>query len=174
MSLKKMALALLVGSAMVLPMVTLAGPIKLRVGAVRPSSSAVKTLTDWGAWGVGVEYTLGGVPSVLNGENWSTSISADLYYSERKAGIARYIPVSINQVYTFEEQNGHTPYAGFGLVCATSSSTYSNSRTRFGAGLILGLNITEKLSVEARYDWIDKSGDVADLAGIRGSIGYRF
>ena len=50
--------------------------------------------------------------------------------------------------HTFEEQNGHTPYAGFSIIAATFGGSVNGpggghvaTVTRAGLGLIVGLNV---------------------------------
>jgi hypothetical protein len=152
--------------------------LSIRVGFFRPTSNGMRDLTDFAAWGGGIEYKVGWIPRVFNGEHWSTSLSADIHYSGRKAGILRYIPVSINQIYTFEEQNGHAPYAGFCVTAATFGTTGTVPKqpmvTRLGGGLILGLNLSSKLYLEGRYEWFDRHNVIATPEGFRGYVGLRF
>lgn len=165
--------------------------LSVRVGITIPSSGentvvvpgggggtsdapGLRHVIDFGAWGGGLEYQLKGVPSLFNGEGWSTSISADFHYSERKAGIVRVIPVSINQVCALEAEGNCKPYAGFCLTAATISGDGLSNSTRWGGGLILGANFTEKLYFEGRYEWIDCTGGVPDASGFRTYLGYRF
>jgi hypothetical protein len=141
-----------------------------RVGLAPGLRSAV----DFGAWGGGLDYKLKGIPSLFNGEGWSTSISADFHYSKRNAGIVRIIPVSINQVCALESEGSCKPYAGFCLTAATISGDGLSNTTRWGGGLILGADFTEKLYFEGRYEWIDCTGGVPDASGFRTYVGYRF
>src|SRR5207237_8762783 len=103
-------------------------------------------LTDFVAWGAGVDYKIPWFPKAFNGASWGTSLSVDFHYSGRIPGIVRYWPVSINQVYTFEDNGGRQPYAGFCLTAATFNARANfppgrqNTITRFGGGLILGIN----------------------------------
>ena len=181
--LRRAALTLVAGVVISLPMgarADLLHGLSIRAGAFFPSSQAVRDITDVAAFGGGIDYKVGFIPKLLNGESWTTSISADMYYSSRKAGIVRYIPVSINQVYTFEEQNGHTPYAGFCFTAATlngtnnSSATKQPTVTRFGGGLLIGLNISKSLYWEAKYEWIDRHGLGFSADGFRTYVGWRF
>lgn len=200
---RRAALALLAGAALAFPMGAQADftqGLSVRVGAFMPQRGSessngpgLRQITDFAAFGAGLDYKIA-FPSLLNGEQWSTSISADLFYSERKArGIVRYIPVAINQVYTFEEQGGTSPFIGFSLVAATFGANgvpsqydgYPASRgpydtmntptvTRFGAGLIVGANFPGRLYVEGRYEWIDKHNTPINPEGWRVMLGYRF
>jgi hypothetical protein len=181
--LRRAALTLVAGVAISLPMgakADLLHGLSLRAGAFFPSSGAVRDITDVAMFGGGVDYKVGFIPKLLNGESWTTSISADMYYASRKAGIARLIPVSINQVYTFEQQNGHTPYAGFCFTAATLNGTNNNTATkqptvtRFGGGLLIGLNISKSLYWEAKYEWIDRHGLGFSADGFRTYVGWRF
>jgi hypothetical protein len=141
---RRAALALVVAAPVLTPAVAKADGFldgfSIRAGFYRPSQAGARSVMDTGAWGIGVDYQLPWFPKLLNGEGWTTSISADFHYSERSAGVVRYFPVAINQVYTFEERNGNTPYAGFSLVAATVGSTGIAPKqatvTRFGFGLI--------------------------------------
>src|SRR5436853_119399 len=114
--LRRVALTLVAGAAIVAPMTakaSLTDGLSLRVGFFHPVRNEVRDVVDFGMWGGGVEYKLPWVPKVFNGEHWSTSVSADFHYTERGGNVFRYIPVSLNQVFTFEDQHGHAPYAGF-------------------------------------------------------------
>lgn len=174
------SLVALVAVALVLSSAARADFVKglsLRAGIWTPSTSESRQAVDFGAWSLGLQYELPFVPKVLNGESWSTSISVDFHYSQRKAAIVRYVPVSINQVYTFEEQNGKAPYAGFCITAATMGATTGYgvpTVTRWGGGLILGLKLNDKLSLETRYEWIDKHGTSWNVDGFRTYIGYKF
>jgi len=170
--------------------------LSVRVGAFVPQRTDVRGITDFAAWGAGVDYKAKFIPHVFNGENWSSSISVDGFYAGRKAGVLRNVVASINQVYTFEEQHGKTPYAGFCFSAATSGGTMNGTSsstsnqgvssrattfggkqptvTRFGGGLIVGLNWGKSLYFDARYEWIDAKGSAISPEGIRGSLGYRF
>ncbi len=184
--LRRTALTVVAGAAIVMPMVasaSLTDGLSIRAGFFHPTSAGTLSLTDFAAWGVGVEYKIGWVPSVFNGEHWSTSLSADIHYSGRGGAtngrIMRYLPVMINQVYTFEEQNGHAPYAGFSVGAATfgvngAGALRQPTVTRLAGGLILGLNLTKNFYVESRYEWVDKYGSSYDMQGFRGYLGYRF
>jgi hypothetical protein len=184
--LRRTALTLVASAAIALPMAanaSLTDGLSIRAGFFHPTSSNTNSLTDFAAWGGGLEYKVGWVPQVFNGEHWSTSISADVHYSERGGAgngrILRYIPVMINQVYNFEEQNGHAPYAGFSLGAATfgvngAGAVRQPTVTRVAGGLILGLNWTKNFYLEGRYEWVDKSGVNYDMQGFRGYLGYRF
>lgn len=173
-------LALLVTASLVLGSAARADFVKgltLRAGLWTPSSNESRNAVDYGAWSLGFDYELPFVPKVLNGESWSTSISVDFHYSARKVGVVRYVPISINQVYSFEEQNGKVPYLGFCITAATMGATNGTgipTVTRWGGGLIAGLKLSEKLSVETRYEWIDKHGSSWNVDGFRTYIGYKF
>jgi hypothetical protein len=151
--------------------------LSVRAGYWTPSTNESRSVVDVGAFSLGLQYDLPFVPQVLNGESWSTSISADFHYSSRKVGVVRYLPVSINQVYTFEEQNGKRPYVGFSLTAATMGLTdgYGHPTvTRLGGGLIVGLKMSDKLYVETRYEWVDKQGAAWNVDGFRTYVGYTF
>jgi hypothetical protein len=180
-SLRRALLTLVAGAALAYPIGAKAdflGGLSVRAGAFFPTRQNARDLTDFAAWGGGIEYKVPWFPKLLTGEAWSTSISVDFHYSERKAGILRYIPVSINQVYTFEEQNGHAPYAGFCITAATFGTTGTVPKqptvTRFGGGLILGLNVDTHFYVEGRYEWFDKHHALETPEGFRAYLGYRF
>jgi hypothetical protein len=182
---RRAALTLVAGAAIALPMGAQADYSKglsVRFGGFFPVRNSVRDVTDFAAWGGGVDYKVPWVPRLLNGEHWSSSISADFHYSGRNAGVYRSIPVTINQIYTFEEQNGKAPYAGFGLGAYTFGGSrngvgggHQPTVTRFGGGLILGLNLDKHFYLEGRYDFVD-SGNVQSLVpeGFRGYVGYRF
>lgn len=151
--------------------------LSLRAGLWTPATNESRNMVDFGAWSLGLEYELPFVPKVLNGESWSTSISVDFHYSQRKVGIMRYVPVSINQVYSFEEQNGKVPYVGFCVTAATMGVTNGfgvPTVTRWGGGLIAGLKLSDKLSLETRYEWVDKHDTSWNVDGFRTYIGYKF
>ncbi|MCC6730846.1 MAG: hypothetical protein IT208_16050 [Chthonomonadales bacterium] len=176
------ALALLAGAALAFPTTAKADitqGLSLRAGIFTPSHGGLRDLTDFGAWGGGLEYKVSFIPQLLNGDYWSTSISADFHYSERNAGIFRYIPVSINQIYTFEgDDPGRAPYAGFCVTAATFGSTLGEGGgqptvTRIGGGLILGMN-WDRLYFETRYEWIDRHGSQYNPEGFRTYVGFRF
>ncbi|MBM3495944.1 MAG: hypothetical protein FJX72_16715 [Armatimonadetes bacterium] len=153
------------------------GGLTVRAGIWTPSSNESRSVVDFGAFSLGLQYELGFVPQVLNGESWSTSISADFHYSARKVGVVRYVPVSINQVYTFEEQSGKLPYLGFCVTAATMGITdgsFQPTVTRLGGGLIAGLKMSDKLYVETRYEWIDKHGASWNVDGFRTYVGLKF
>jgi len=187
--LRRAALVVLAGIAIATPVgarASLLDGLSLRIGFFHPSRDGVRDITDFAMWGAGIEYKLPWVPRVFNGDHWSTSISADIHYTQRVAGIARFIPISINQVYTFDEQNGHAPYAGFCVTAATfgttgvrTASTESGTMstptvTRFGGGLIIGTTLTYKLYVEARYEWFDQHNVAATPEGFRAYVGWHF
>jgi hypothetical protein len=179
--LRRVALTLVAGAAIVAPMTakaSLTDGLSVRVGFFHPVRDTFSNAVDFGMFGGGVEYKVPWVPKVFNGEHWSTSISADFHYSERGGNVLRFIPVSINQVYSFEEQNGHTPYAGFCVTAATFGGNFNGVHaptvTRFGAGVILGLNWTSNLYFEGRYEFFDKHHAITSPEGFRGYLGYRF
>jgi hypothetical protein len=174
---RRAMMTLVAGAAISAPLASHASfldGLSVRVGFFRPQRNAVRTVTDYGAFGAGVDYKLPFVPKLFNGEGWSTSISADYFHSQRKSGRLMYVPVSINQVYNFEEHGGVQSYAGFSFTAATTGATATPTTTRFGAGLILGINLTHKIYVEGRYDWIDNHGTTVPVDGLRVYAGYRF
>ena len=179
--------ALLVGAVFAAPKPAsasnLLNGLSIRGGFFTPSSSGIRDITDFASWGGGLEYQLPWFPHLFNGDNWSSSISIDYHYSDRKAGIFRDMPVSINQVYTFNDDSGRSPYLGYCLTADTFGGTNNNylgvhqpTVTRLGAGLIFGVNVTRKFYVETRYEWIDQHNTVGDTApsGFRTYVGYRF
>jgi len=174
------ALTLVVGAAVAAPLTAKAGltdGLSLRVGGFLPQTDGLRNYTGNGAWGVGLDYKVGFIPKVLNGDHWSTSISVDFHYSSHAAGIMRSVPVSINQVYTFDSANGRTPYAGFCVTANTFGATPSATQptvTRIGGGLIVGLNLSSKLYLEGRYEFVDKHNTAFNPEGFRGYLGWRF
>lgn len=203
---RRAALSLLVGVALAVPAgakADLLGGLSVRVGAFMPTRTTVRDITDFAAFGGGIEYKVPWVPSPFSGESWSTSLSVDFHYSQRgqespvdTTQIYRYIPVCINQIYTFEEQRGFSPYAGVALGAhtfgvgprthggqitkAAAGRGISNANplaqstiTRFGMGLILGANWGRSLYFEGRYDWI-YGGNPVSPDGFRTYVGYRF
>lgn len=185
---RRAALTLIAGAALAIPVganADLLGGLSVRVGGWFPQRTFIRDVTDIAAWGGGIDYQIPWFPHVFTGEHWATSISADFHYSNRNAGQVRFIPVSINQVYSFEEQNGHTPYAGLCFTAATfggtanhggpdGSSVHQPMVTRFGGGVILGLNLDRHLYLEGRYEWFDPHGAVTTPEGFRAYVGYRF
>jgi len=154
-------------------------PLAVRLGSYWNTDHQSRMLMDNKGLDIGLQYTLSGVPAILNGESWSTSVSVDYctrFTSGRDIEVHA-IPVSINQVYTFEEQNGKTPYAGFCLTAVTYKSELITPNqpwvTRIGGGLILGLNLSDKMFIEGRYEMFDKGGAVATPDGFRAVLGYR-
>lgn len=155
-------------------------PLALRLGMYGGSTYNSRELADNKGFHVGLQYNLSGVPHVLNGEAWSTNISVDYYHPfTDQSDRFHMVPVAINQIYTFEEQNGKTPYLGFSLIAATFKSNMVTPNqdwvTRVGGGIILGLNLNEKMFVEGRYEVYDKSGlDFGGPDGFRATFGLRF
>ena len=178
-SLRIAALTLVAGAAVVTPMAakaSLLDGLSIRLGGFFPSQSALRTLTANTAPGFGVDYKLPFVPKILNGEHWSSSISADFYLSSHLGKYTRVMPISLNQIYTFESNGGQTPYAGFalnGVLVGINGGTQPTS-ARYGAGLILGTNLSSHVFVEGRYDWYDAHTLAVDPQGFRTTIGYRF
>ncbi len=188
----KAAMVVLAGTAMTpsVACASLTDGLSVRVGMAIPSSGGtinvgggfvptveapgLRNQVDFGAWGGGLDYKLKGIPSLFNGEGWSTSISADFHYSKRKSGIVRVIPVALNQVCSLESNGACKPYAGFCVTAATVSGDGLANTTRWGAGLILGADFMQKLYFEGRYEWIDSTGGVPDTSGFRTYMGYRF
>jgi hypothetical protein len=212
---RRAALSLLAGIALAIPAgakADLLGGLSIRAGAFMPTRDSVRKLVDFGAFGGGIDYKVPWFPNVFTGESWSTSISVDFHYSQRgdspnrgtladATQIYRYLPVTINQVYTFEEQRGRVqPFAGIGVGAYTfgvgprthggGSSTFDAQArgkgggpitnpsfqptvTRFGGGPIVGFNWGSSLYFEARYDWIQGRSNVKP-EGFRTYVGYRF
>jgi hypothetical protein len=202
---RRAALSLLVGVAFAIPAGAKAdvlGGLSIRVGAFMPSRGAVRDITDFAAFGGGIEYKIPWFPNAFTGESWSTSLSVDFHYSQRgqespvdTTQIYRYIPACINQVYTFEEQRGFTPYAGVSLGAhtfgvgprthggsiatvdsrgvVTTNPSFQPMITRVGAGVIVGANWGSSLYWEARYNWIQGRSPVKP-EGFRTYVGYRF
>lgn len=181
------ALTLVAGAAIALPLgakASITNGLSVRVGAFFPQDAGLRSVTDAVVFGGGIEYKVNWIPHVFSGEGWSTSISADIHYTERKSGIFRFIPVSINQVFNFERSAGMQSYAGFCLTAATFGGTknlgegggtaHQPTITRFGGGLILGSNLTNKIYIEGRYEWFDRHHSAVDPQGFRAYAGYRF
>lgn len=164
--------------ALVAPMGAQAGilnGLSVRGGILRSDSNAVRVNAGDVVWGGGLDYKLARFPSLFNGDQWSTSVSVDFHYAAKKNGaITRLIPVSINQVYTFDQEGKAAPYAGFFLSAATLNGTGQSTITRAGGGLIAGLDLGKKVYVETRYQWVDTHGLGVDLSGLYGYLGYRF
>ncbi|HSV73623.1 MAG TPA: hypothetical protein VLH79_07680 [Chthonomonadales bacterium] len=197
MSLKKALLSVVASSVLLVPAVANASfldGLSLRGGFYHGVNSEVRDVIDFAAWGGGLEYKIVRFPQLLNGESWATTLSVDFHYSERGSTIVRVLPVSINQIFTFEEQGAITPYAGF---CVTAMLIGGSDRyvaptqlvssrngmnngwhqpmiTRWGAGLILGVNFARNLFLETRYEWIDGEDLAASPEGFRTYLGYRF
>jgi hypothetical protein len=203
------ALSLLAGIALAIPAgakADLLGGLSIRAGAFIPTRDAVRRITDFAAFGGGLEYKVPWFPNAFTGESWSTSISVDFHYSQRgdttpvdTTQIYRYFPVSINQVFTFEEQKGFTPYAGVAVGAHTwsvgprthggggtggtskargtggpiTNPSHQPTITRFGGGLILGVNWGNNLYWEGRYEWI-QGGSPVKPEGFRTYVGFRF
>ncbi|HXG23127.1 MAG TPA: hypothetical protein VNJ09_01125 [Chthonomonadales bacterium] len=178
---KRAAVALLTGAAILLPLGAKAdflSGLSLRAGFFWPHKGAMRSILDTGAFGGGIEYKVPWIPTIANGQYWSTTISADFHYSERGGSVFRYIPVSINQVYTFEERNNQTPYLGFCITAATFGTSGTTPRqptvTRVGGGIVAGLNFGGDWFIEGRYEWFDKHRALETPEGFRGYFGYRF
>lgn len=195
---RRAALTIIVGAAIAVPTgasASILNGLSLRGGVLFPSSGLVRDVTSPFVFGGGIDYPINFLPHLLNGEAWSTSISADFFYSGRKAGILRSIPVTINQKYTFEDQGGgRSAFAGFcvgaytygGTANGTSSGGTGSSRstitggghqptvTRVGGGLIAGMNFSKSLYVEGRYEWIDRHHTFASPEGFRLMLGWHF
>jgi hypothetical protein len=153
-------------------------PFALRLGMYGAVDYESRILADNKGFVVGAQYTLSGVPAILNGESWSTVLAVD--YMHQFSDNARFqgIPVSINQIYTFEEQSGKTPYLGFCLSAVTYKSDLTVPEqpwvTRIGGGLIVGLNLNDKMFVEGRYEMYNKVKAAGVPEGFRALFGYRF
>jgi hypothetical protein len=164
--------------ALVAPMTAQAGllnGLSIRGGFWRSDSNFLRENVGDVVWGVGLDYQIAHFPTLLNGDQWSTSLSVDYHYASKKYnGVTRIIPVSINQVYTFDQEGSVSPYAGFYVSAVTINGTNQSTVTRLGEGLIGGLNIGRSVYIEGRYGWIDDHGLDAHLAGFTGYVGYRF
>ncbi len=161
--------------------------LSFRAGFLAPSKTTARRIVDAGAPSLGLQYELPWVPRLLNGEHWTSSISADFAYTERRAGgsrnggIYRAVPIMVNQVFTFEEQNGNTPYAGFCLGVALTGGNRNNGEGftkvptvgSFGGGVILGMNWGTKAYGELRYELYDKHSSTFTAEGARLVFGYR-
>ncbi len=191
---RRAALSLLAGIALAIPASVQAdvlGGLSIRAGIFVPAREQVRDIVDFGAFGVGIDYKVPWIPNVFTGESWSTSLSLDFHYSQRgddspfdTSQIYRYFPVSINQVYTFEEQNGFTPYAGLAVGAHTwsvgprtrngvANPSAQPTITRLGGGPIVGVNWGSNLYFEGRYEWIQGSSPVKP-EGMRLYVGFRF
>lgn len=156
-----------------------AGPLTLRVGGFLSDTANAHKLANDGGPSLGLQYAVPGVPSLFNGESWSTNVTVDfVYHGADLAKSFQYVPVSLNQIYTFEEDGALTPYAGFGLVAGSYKSDVMGQGqpwvTRFGLGLIFGAKLNSKLSAELRYDMLAKAHDQGTPAMLRGALGYAF
>ncbi len=181
---RRAALTLVAGAAIALPMgakADLLNGLSIHGGAFFPVRQNVRDVTDFMVFGGGIDYKVPWIPRLLNGEHWSSSIAVDFHYSDRTAGITRSIPVTLNQIYTFEEQNGKTPYAGFGIGAYTFGGSkngpaggHQPTIVRFGGNLILGINLDKHLYIEGHYDFVDGHHAAVAPDGFRGYVGYRF
>src|SRR5436305_1028269 len=96
--LRRVALALVAGAAIVAPMTakaSLTEGLSLRVGFFHPVRDQIRDVVVFGMWGGGIEYKMPWVPKVFDGEHWSTIVSVVLHYTERANNFFRYIPASI-------------------------------------------------------------------------------
>ncbi len=177
-SLRVIALAAIAGACFVPSAAQAQGKFALRVGAYGATNNESRVLSDNKGALVGFQYNLSGIPAVLNGESWSTFVSVDYMFQASDDIRFQAIPVALNQVYTFEEQSGKTPYAGFFLSAVTYKSELTTPDqpwiTRIGGGLILGLNLNDKLFIEGRYEMVDKTNSRGVPQGFRALLGYRF
>ncbi len=177
-SLRVFALAAIVGASFVPSSARAAGPLALRIGAYGATNYESRLLADNKGLLVGFQYNLSGIPAVLNGEAWSTVLSVDYMFQASDDVRFQAVPVALNQVYTFEEQSGKTPYAGFFLSAVTYKSELTTPDqpwvTRVGGGLILGLNLNDKMFVEGRYEMVNKTKSQGVPQGFRALFGYRF
>ena len=170
--------ALVAGLVLAAPIGAQAGiltGLSIRGGFWRPDSGFARSAAGDVMWGGGLEYQLAHFPSFLNGDQWSTSISADFHYAQKKNyGVSRMIPVALNQVYTFDQEGCVSPYAGFFVAAVTISGTHQSTVTRLGGGLIGGLDFGKSLYIEGRYQVVDDHHLNAKLPGLFGYVGYRF
>ncbi len=156
-----------------------AGPLTLRVGAYLSTTADAHKLANDGGPSLGLQYALPGVPSLFNGEGWTTNLTADfVYHGANMDKSFQYVPVSLDQVFLFEEDGALTPYAGFSLIAGTYKSDVMGQSqpwvTRFGAGLIFGAKLNTKMYAELRYDWLAKGNDQGTPSMLRGALGYAF
>jgi hypothetical protein len=164
--------------ALVLPMGAQAGllnGLSIRGGFWRPESNFLRENVGDVVWGGGLDYQIAHFPALLNGDQWSTSLSVDYHYASKKgSGVTRIIPVALNQIYTFDHESKVTPYAGFFLSINTIGGTNQATVGRAGGGLIGGLNFGKSVYLEGRYTWIDDHGMGVNLPGMAMYLGYRF
>lgn len=177
-ALRAVAVATLVAASFVPSAARADSKLALRLGAYGSADYETRLLTDNKGVLVGLQYALSGIPNVLNGESWSTNVSVDYLFQASDNVRFQAIPVSINQVYAFEEQSGKVPYAGFCLSAVTYKSDLVSPNqpwvTRLGGGLILGLNMNDKFFVEGRYEMYNKVKAAGVPTGFRALVGYRF
>jgi hypothetical protein len=175
---RRAALALIVGLSLAYPVSAKAfiEGLSIRLGGYRPMQDDTRSITGNGVPQIGLEYELPWFPKIAGGDYWTTTISVDgMYYEPSKGRVFRAIPVSLNFLHKFEEQNGNTPYAGFGLLATTYGGTGQPTVVRAGAGIILGLDIGQtNFFLEGRYDVYLGRGAAIRPEGLRAYIGYRF
>jgi hypothetical protein len=176
--LRRTVVTLAASLALVAPMTAHAGllnGLSIRGGFFRPDSGFIRQNVGDVVWGGGIDYKIARFPSLLNGDQWSTSISVDYHYGAKKSsGVYRAIPACINQVYTFDSEAKVTPFAGFFVGANTFGGTHQATLTRACGGLITGLNFGKSLYVEGRYMWTDDHGVDVSIPGFIGYVGWRF
>jgi hypothetical protein len=168
-----------IAGACFIPAARAESPLAIRLGMYGSVDNESRVLADNKGFIVGAQYTLSGIPAVLNGESWSTSVSVDYMHTFTDKQVRfQAVPVSLNQIYTFEEQSGKTPYVGFSLTAVTFKSKLTAPVqpwvTRIGGGLIVGLNLNDKMFVEGRYEMYNKFKCQGVPEGFRALFGYRF
>ena len=156
-----------------------AGPLSVRFGGYLSTNAESHKLCNDSGPSLGLQYELSGIPTLLNGEGWSTSVSADfVYHGQKFEKSFQYVPLALNQVYTFEQDGPWTPYAGFSLVAGTFKSDVMGQKqpwvTRFGAGVIFGAHLNSKMYAELRYEMLAKGQDKGVPTLLRGALGYHF
>ena len=168
-------LALVIG-AMTVPARAETG-LAVRLGGALSLTNAERPGSGPSDWSLGLQYSIPSVPSLLNGENWSTNLAVDYYTHVPHPSWTQAIDVSVAQVYNFEEQNGHVPYAGFCLSAVTMKQQHINNfgwSTRWGGGLVLGLEWNRQLFVEARLCAYVKGKNEAVPQSLKLHVGYKF
>ena len=149
----------------------------IRAGVLFPLNSTINN-------NVGKTVPLGGVDFVLkhDGADQNTIISGEYQQRDSHGYQLRIIPITIGQVaYSGQSTSGFRPYFGYGVGAYLVQSTLpdsngfsvSNNSTAFGGYLGLGLDITNEIFVDARYQAVTKVGP-ATPSGIEVSAGFRF
>jgi hypothetical protein len=149
----------------------------IRAGVLFPLNSRLSN-------NVGKTIPLGGVDIVVKHEGASQNTVFGAEYEERSEhGFKiQVIPITIGQVtYSGQSSAGFRPYAGYGvgayLIQSTlpdsNGFTVSNNSTAFGGYLDFGLDLTNEIFVDARYNAVTKVGP-ASASGFEISGGFRF